>query len=81
MNWEILLFSFAGIVLVFAGMSIGVIISNKRIKGSCGGIGLVMGDSERPCDFCGKKDECTEAQKQNCDGSHFEALEDSNLAQ
>lgn len=53
--------------IVILGMAIGVILSNKEIKGSCGGLGNVMGDE---CDFCGKKDECVENKKleEDCRG-------------
>ena len=48
-------FLLAGIVfaLVMAGMAIGVIISNRRIKGSCGGLAN-MKDSKghTVCDGC-----------------------------
>ena len=37
-------------------MAVGVIFSNKVLKGSCGGLGKVLG---KDCDFCDKKDQCT----------------------
>ena len=37
------------------GMAIGAIIQGKYLKGSCGGLGKIMGED---CLFCEKKDEC-----------------------
>ena len=37
--------------LLFAGMAIGLIIQNKPLKGSCGGVAKLMGKED--CDLCG----------------------------
>ena len=42
-------------LIAISGMAIGVILSNRRLKGSCGGLNKVMGED---CMFCDKKDEC-----------------------
>jgi len=47
-------------ILTVLVMSVGVIFSKKRIKGSCGGLGAVMGDD---CDFCENRDTCPEKNK------------------
>lgn len=36
-------------------MALGVIFSNRNLKGSCGGLGKIMGED---CMFCEKKEEC-----------------------
>lgn len=46
---------FAALVIVgilFAGMAIGVIVANKPVKGSCGGLSAVGLDGS--CDICGR---------------------------
>jgi hypothetical protein len=45
----------AVLLVVILAMAIGVIIGNKALKGSCGGLSKVMGDD---CIFCEKKDQC-----------------------
>lgn len=47
--------------LCLAGMAIGVIFGNKALKGSCGGLGQVMGDK---CQFCENKDKCDKVSQQ-----------------
>ncbi|MFL0809090.1 MAG: (Na+)-NQR maturation NqrM [Agarilytica sp.] len=47
----VFLLSFVIIALLIAGMAIGVIVSNKPIKGSCGGMTALGIDTE--CDICG----------------------------
>ncbi len=49
------LLTLAVLGLTILGMSIGVILANKRLKGSCGGLGAIMGED---CMFCDKKEEC-----------------------
>lgn len=36
-------------------MAIGYIFSKKALKGSCGGLGKIMGED---CMFCEKKEQC-----------------------
>ena len=60
---EIFLTAFAVFALVMVGMAVGVIFSNRRIKGSCGGLAAWKDDLGKPmCEACAddpkKKDEC-----------------------
>lgn len=58
MSWISLLI-LVGIVaavfgLVILGMAVGVIFSNRRIQGSCGGLANMRdGDGKSPCMVCG----------------------------
>jgi len=51
--------------IAFMGMAIGVILSNRTIKGSCGGIANIMGKSG--CDVCELKDRCEKTGKEICE--------------
>lgn len=59
------LITVAVFLIAFSGMAIGVIISNRRIKGSCGGIGAIMGGSA--CDMCSMKDKCEKSGTELCE--------------
>ena len=48
------------LILIVAAMAVGVLFSNKPIKGSCGGI-QALGLGEK-CDICGSNtDKCEES--------------------
>lgn len=52
---ETFLVTFSALVIVMAIMAVGVIFKGKKLQGSCGGLGRVIGED---CMFCDKKDEC-----------------------
>jgi len=64
--------SFCVLLLVVAGMSIGVILRNKPIKGSCGGMAAVGIDSS--CDICAGNVEKCEEENQSQDTSTDNSL-------
>lgn len=49
----ILLISFLAFGLVAAAMAVGVILSNRRLQGSCGGLGSMTDERGRPLCECG----------------------------
>ena len=49
-----LIIAFLIIGLAFAGLSIGLILRNQSIKGSCGGMGNLQDGSS--CEICGATD-------------------------
>ncbi len=48
------------LIIIFL-MAIGFIIAKKTLKGSCGGLGTIMGED---CMFCDKKIECEKKRKE-----------------
>ncbi len=45
--------AFVVLALIMAGMAIGVIMGKKPLKGSCGGVGAALGETDYTCDLCG----------------------------
>lgn len=52
---KMFLITFLGMMTFIFLMAIGVILVGKRLKGSCGGLGSIMGED---CMFCSKAEEC-----------------------
>lgn len=59
---KMFLLSLAVVGIALLGMAVGVILSNRKLQGSCGGLGAIMGED---CMFCDKKDECEEEKKRS----------------
>ena len=51
-------------LITVLAMAVGVIFNNKSLKGSCGGLGAIMGED---CDLCENKDKCNN--KENTSGT------------
>ena len=62
---DIFIITISVFMVSFLGMAIGVVIADKRIKGSCGGIGALMGKAG--CDSCSFKDKCETSGKEICE--------------
>jgi hypothetical protein len=61
--------------VALVGMAIGVIVSNRRLKGSCGGLGTITDEQGRS--MCGS---CT-TPAENCSRKLGEGLEDEASAE
>jgi len=61
--------AFVVLALIMVGMAIGVIMGKKPLKGSCGGVGAALGETDYTCDLCGddpnKCDEINQGDVQN----------------
>jgi len=69
----VVLISFFVFGLALLGMAIGVIIGNRRIQGSCGGIaGLKDGDGRTACELCQNPSPA-------CQGENSQATADENV--
>jgi hypothetical protein len=53
MNWTVFLVTLGIFLVAIAAMAVGVIISNRRIQGSCGGLANMKDSQGRSmCDLC-----------------------------
>ncbi len=64
-DMKLFLITLGVMLLTIVGMAVGVIFSNKKLKGSCGGLNNVLGED---CMFCEKKDQCSDEKKAKCEG-------------
>ena len=49
------------LLLIVAGMSVGVMMGRQPLKGSCGGVGAALGEANYTCEICGgDPDKCDE---------------------
>lgn len=55
--------AFVLLTVVFAAMSIGVLIGRKPITGSCGGVGAALGEKDYSCEICGDDPQKCEQQQ------------------
>jgi len=64
-----LILAFVVLLLIMVGMAIGVIMGRKPLKGSCGGVGAALGETDYTCDLCGddpnKCDEINQEETKN----------------
>jgi hypothetical protein len=51
-------------LLVVAGMAIGVMFGRKPLTGSCGGVGKALDEEDYVCDICGGDESKCEEQQQ-----------------
>jgi len=62
----LLVFALLGLIII--GMSVGVLMGRRPIKGSCGGVGAALGQKDYTCDICGDDpNKCDEQNKQSID--------------
>lgn len=54
---NVFIVTFVVFLLVMIGMAVGVIVSNRAIKGSCGGLNDIDG-LQSACDICEGKKQC-----------------------
>lgn len=59
---EVMILTFATLMIIVVAMSVGVLLGRKPIKGSCGGMSALGMDTA--CDICGgKPSECESEQE------------------
>lgn len=59
---------------LMAAMAIGVIMGRKPLKGSCGGVGAALGETDYVCDLCGNDPAKCEEEVKKSRGNIKDAL-------
>ncbi len=72
----LLVFALLGLIII--GMSVGVLMGRKPIKGSCGGVGAALGQKDYTCDICG--DDPNKCDEQNKQSTGSESASSQSLA-
>lgn len=63
---QLFIITFVFLLIIVAGMSVGVIFGRKPLKGSCGGVGAALGEEDYVCDLCGNDpNKCEEEQQKS----------------
>lgn len=74
-----ILVTLAVMLIVVAGMSVGVLCGRKPLAGSCGGVGQALGEKDYVCDLCGNdENKCKEIQAE--DGASAVPVSEQELA-
>jgi hypothetical protein len=56
------------LLIVMVGMSVGVLLGRKPLKGSCGGVGAALKEENYVCDLCGgDPNKCDEEQNKSAE--------------
>lgn len=80
--------TFCALLLVVIGMSVGVMMGRKPLKGSCGGVGKALGEEDYVCELCGNDEsKCEEINSQEntkniekSEGQNSNSVSPSDLA-
>lgn len=59
-----LLITLVVMLILVAGMSVGVIFGRQPLRGSCGGVGKALGESNYECEICGGDEQKCEEQQE-----------------
>jgi len=51
-------------MLVFAAMSIGVLLNSRKIQGSCGALSQLFGQTDGGCGSCANRSRCKQRSQQ-----------------
>ena len=74
---QLFLFTFAALLIAFFGMALGVILNNKELKGSCGGLSNIPGmKSDCSCASPCEKRKAQMEKEQQTDNTKVDQFDD-----